>query len=180
MDAIEKAEGPTPWVAPLVVVHKKGGDIRICVDMRRVNEDFVREQYPIPTIDEILEDMTGAEWFSKLDLKWGYHQIELELESQALTTFFTHTGLWRYKRLMFGISPAPEIYQHIIRQVLQDISDDIVVFGKNVQKHDTRLHQVLKSLQEKQLTLNKEKCVLRMTEMEFMGKNGEQSWSSTI
>lgn len=86
---------------------------------------------------------------------------------------------------MFGISSAPEIYQHIILQVLQDIdgvhniSDD-VVFGKTVQEHDTHLHQVLKRLQEKQLTLNKDKCVFRMTEMEFMGKNGERSWSSTI
>lgn len=92
LDVIEKAEGPTPWVSPIVVVHKNGGDIRICVDMRRVNEAVVHERYPIPTIDEILEDMTGAEWFSKLDLKWGYHQIELEPESQALTAFLQLVG----------------------------------------------------------------------------------------
>lgn len=131
-----------------------------------------------------------AEWFSKLDLKWGYHQIELELESRALTTFVTHTGLWRYKRLMFGISSAPEMYQHVIRQVLQgidgvhNISDDIVVFGKTVQEHGTRLHQVLKRLQEKQLTLNKDKCVFRMKEMEFMGhvlsKNGVGATQSKV
>ena len=89
--------------------------------MRRANEAIVRERHPIPVIDEKLEDMTGATVFSKLDSKWGYHQIELTPESRLLTTFVSHTGLWRYKRLMFGISSTPEIYQHIISQVLQGI-----------------------------------------------------------
>lgn len=94
----------------------------------------------------ILEDMTGAKVFSKLDLKWGHHQIELKLESRSLTKFVTHTGLWRYKRLMFGISSTPETYQHIIRHVLQgingvhNISDDTIVFGKNVQVHNVHLY----------------------------------------
>lgn len=106
---MSRVNGPTPWVSPLVVVHGKKEPRR--VDMRKAN---VRERHPIPVIDEILEDLTGATVFSKLDLKWGYHQIELEPESRSLTTFVTHTGLWRYKRLMFGISSASEIYQHII------------------------------------------------------------------
>ena len=89
--------------------------------MRRANEAVVRERHSIPFIDEILEDMTGATVFSKLDLKWGYHQIELTPESRSLTMFVSHTGLWRYKRLMFGILSTPEIYQHIISQVLQGI-----------------------------------------------------------
>ena len=111
--------GPTPCLSPLVVLNNKTGDIRVCVDMHRANEAVVRERHPIPTIDEILEDMSGAVVFSKLNLKWGYHQIELKPESRSLATFVTHTGLWLYWRLMFGVSSAPATYQHIICQVLQ-------------------------------------------------------------
>ena len=150
----------------------------------------MRERHPIPIIDEILEDMTGATVFSNLDLKWGYHQIELKPESRSLTTFVSHTGLWRYKRLMFGISSAPEIYQHIISQVLQgipgvhNISDDIIVSGETIQLHDERLHQVLQRLQERQLTVNSKKCLFRMSQLEFMGhvlsKNGIGAAQSKI
>uniref|UniRef100_A0A3P9MCB8 Gypsy retrotransposon integrase-like protein 1 n=1 Tax=Oryzias latipes TaxID=8090 RepID=A0A3P9MCB8_ORYLA len=188
-DVIERVNGPTPWVSPLVVVHGKK-EPRLCVDMRRANEAIIRERHPIPIIDEILENMTGATMFSKLDLKWGYHQIELEPESRSITTFVTHTGLWRYKRLMFGISSAPEIYQHIIGQVLQgipgvhNISDDIIVSGETMQQHDERLHQVLQRLKENHLTVNRKKCQFQMTQLEFMGhvlsKNGIGAAQSKI
>ena len=142
LDIIEPVTGPTPWVSPLVVVPKPNGEVRICVDMRWVNTAVIRERYPIPTVEEILQHLTGACVFSKLDLRWGYHQIELDEQSRHYTTFATHTGLYRYKRLMFGVSAAPEIYQHVIQQSLQgcpgmpNISDDIIVFGKTQQEHD--------------------------------------------
>ena len=102
-DIIEKADGPTPWVSPVCIVPKPSGEIRLCVDMRRANEVIQRERRPIPTIDEVLLDMNQSTVFSKLDLKWGFHQIELAEESRGITTFSTHCGLYRYKRLMFGI-----------------------------------------------------------------------------
>ena len=95
-DVIEKLEGPTPWVNPVVVVPKPNGDVRLCVDMRCANKAIIRERHPIPTIDEVLEDMQEASVFSKLDLKWGYHQVELSEESRNITTFITHKGLFRY------------------------------------------------------------------------------------
>ena len=104
LDIIEKISGPTPWVSPLVVAPKSSGEIRVCVDMRQVNTAVIRERYPIPTIEESLQDLNRDAVFSKLDLKWGYHQIELDEKSRELTTFTTHGGLYRYKRLMFGIS----------------------------------------------------------------------------
>jgi hypothetical protein len=134
-DIIEKVDGPTPWVNPVVVVPKANGEVRLCVDMRCANKAIISERHPIPTIDEILQDMQEGGVFSKLDLKWGYHQIELSEESGSITTFVTHKGLFRYKRLMFGISSAPEKYQQVIQQVLQDcsgtanISDDIIIYG---------------------------------------------------
>jgi hypothetical protein len=174
-DIIEKVDGPTPWVNPVVVVPKANGEVRLCVDMRCANKAIIRERHPIPTIDEILQDMQEGGVFSKLDLKWGYHQIELSEESRSITTFVTHKGLFRYKRLMFGISSAPEKYQQVIQQVLQDcsgtanISDDIIIYGSDQGEHDKRLEKVLTRLEERGLTLNKEKCVFDMPKLTFMG-----------
>ncbi|XP_062568299.1 uncharacterized protein K02A2.6-like [Saccostrea cucullata] len=175
MDIIEKVNSPTAWVSPLVVVPKKNGEIRICVDMRRVNTAVQRERYPIPTVDEMLEDMNGSTVFSKLDLRWGYHQIELDEESREITTFVTHEGLYRYKRLMFGISSASEIYQRVIGQVIQGIkgvrnlSDDIVVYGTDQADHNKKLTKVLDRLAEKGLTLNREKCEFGLSKIVFLG-----------
>ncbi|XP_022809304.1 uncharacterized protein K02A2.6-like [Stylophora pistillata] len=108
-DIIEPVEGPTPWASPVVVVPKPSGDIRLCVNMRKAKEAIVRGRHPIPTVDEILYQLNGSKVFSKLDLKWGFHQFELEQQSRVITTFITHKGLYRYNRLMFGISSAPEL-----------------------------------------------------------------------
>ena len=174
-DIIEAVDGPTPWVNPVVNVPKPNGDVRLCVDMRCANQATIRERHPIPTVDEILQAINEGTVFSKLDLKCGYHQIELSEESREITTFVTHKGLFRYKRLMFGISSAPEKYQQVIQQVLQEcegpanISDDIVVHGCGREKHNKRVEKVLARLQEKGLTLNKEKCVFHMSQITFMG-----------
>ena len=170
MDIIERVEGPTPCVSPIVIVPKPNGDIRVCVDMRSANTNIERSRHPIPTIDDVLNELNGNVVFTKLDLKMGFHQLELkEGISRDVTTFTTSAGLFRYKRLMFGICSAPELYQHVIQQVLlgagctgcQNISDDIVVYGKDVAEHDERLRKVLHTLTERGLTLNKNKCVFQ-------------------
>ena len=143
LDIIEPVEGPIPWVSPVVVVPKPNGDIRLCVDMRRANEAIIRERHPIPTVDEVLQTVNQSTVFSKIDLKWGYHQLELDEESRKITTFATYCGLFRYKRLiiMFGINSAPEVYQHIIHVLhgckgASKISDNIIIHGKNRDEHD--------------------------------------------
>ena len=139
------------------------------------NKAIIRERHPIPTTDKVLEDMQEGSVFSKLDLKWGYHQIELSDSSHGITTFVTHKGLFRYKRLMFGITSAPEKYQQVIQQVLQDCSgtannsDDIIIYGPNTAEHEERLEKVLTRLKDRGLTLNKEKCVFHMPKLTFMG-----------
>lgn len=90
MDIIEKAEGPTPWVSPIVVAPKPNGDIRLCVDMRQANQAIIRERHPIPAVDEILQNLNRNSVFSKLDLKLAFHQIELSEQSRSITTFVTH------------------------------------------------------------------------------------------
>ena len=93
---IEKVDGPTPWVSPLVITPKKSGDVRICVDMRMANRAINRERHPTPTIDDLIHTLNGATVFSKLDLRAGYHQLTLAPESHYITTFTTHKGLRRY------------------------------------------------------------------------------------
>jgi len=90
--------------------------------MRRANEAIIRERHPIPTEEELLHDLNGSTVFSKIDLKWGFHQILLSEGSRHITTFATHRGLYRYKRLMFGVTSAPEKYQQIVRDVLMGLS----------------------------------------------------------
>lgn len=175
MDIIERAEGPTPWVSPIVAAPKPNGDIRLCVDMRQANSAILRERHPIPTLVEVLQNLNCSKVFSKLDLNLAFHQIELSEESRSITTFVTHKGLFRYKRLMFGISCAPEMYQRIIFQTLQgctgvrNIFDDIVVHGATKEDHDRNLEGLLQRLSEKGLTLNFNKCQFNLSEIDFMG-----------
>lgn len=166
---------PSQWISPLVVVPKSDGDVRICVDMRRANKAITRERYPIPTLEEVLIDLNGSTVFTKLDLKWGFHQVELDEDSRDITTFITHRGLYRYARLMFGITSAPEKYQQIIKDVLRscsgiaNIADDVIVHGKTLEEHDRNLDAVLDRLKGVGLTLNVKKCHFRMNEFTFFG-----------
>lgn len=176
LDIIEEVpEGPSGWISPLVVVPKGDGDVRVCVDMRRANEAIVRERHPIPTVEELFRDLNGSTMFSKIDLKWGFHQILLSEESRHITTFVTHRGLYRYKRLMFGVTSAPEKYQQIIRDVVRgcagvaNIADDLIVHGGDVEEHDKRLFAVLDRLSEVGLTVNGHKCQFRLSKLTFFG-----------
>ena len=145
------------------------------MDMRCANEDIVRERIPMPTVDEVLESLNGSTVLSKLDLRLGFHQIELDEDSRVITTFATHDGLFRYKRLLCGANSAPEKYQQIIRQVLsgidgvQNIADDLVVHGKTQAEQDRNLENVIKRLAQRNLTLNPDKCSFRMTKCDFYG-----------
>ena len=166
IDIIERVEGPTTWISPVVVAPKPSGDIRLCVDMRRANEAIVRERLPTPTVDEVLEGLNGSTVFPKLDLRWGFHQIKLEPTSRDITSFATDDGIFRYKRLNFGVNAAPEKYQHIVNQTragikgVANIADDFVVHGKDSEQHDRNLIKVLERLKERGLTVSAEKSAL--------------------
>ena len=101
LDITESLDEPTPWINPVVAMPKNSGQIHLCLVMRRANEAIIRERFPIPTLDEVVQGMHGAKMFSKLDLKGGYHQLELEEHSREIITSSTHKGLCRYKRLIF-------------------------------------------------------------------------------
>ena len=124
--------------------------------------------------------------FSKLDLKRGYHQLELHPDSGSITTFITHCALFQYKRLMLGINSAPEVNQNVIQQALSDcegvanISDDTIVHGKTTEEHDERLRRVLEKLKEKNLTLNADKCKFHMSQVWVYGTvaNKQGHWTN--
>ena len=119
--------------------------------------------------------MNGSKVFSKFNLKWGYHQLELSRESRQITTFMTHKGLYRYKRLLFGVSTASELYQHEISTALagiegiDNISDDIIVHGPDKKTHDQRLLKTMERLRQHGSTLNADKCQFNVDRLVFMG-----------
>ena len=140
-----------------------------------MNKAIIRERHPIPTIEDELLDLNRATVFSKINLKWGFHLIKLEEDSRAITTFITHRGLYRYCPLMFGITSAPEKYQKTISDVLAgysivaNIADDLVIYGTDLAEHNSNLRKVLTLLEEQGLTVNGEKCQLRLPMLTFFG-----------
>ncbi|KAG7300079.1 hypothetical protein JYU34_015614 [Plutella xylostella] len=174
-DIIEEVKGSSRWVSPIVPILKDDGEVRLCIDMRRANAAIVRENHPLPTMDVLLPKIREAKLFSKLDIKDAFHQIEIHPDSRYITTLITNKGLFRYKRLMFGISCAPEIFQKTMERMLLgcegtiNFIDDILVFGRNIKEHDLRLNKVQTVLQDNNVLLKDEKCSYRMEKVNFLG-----------
>ena len=147
--------------------------LRMNIDMTTANSAIKRTRHVIPTLEELRYHLNGAKHFSKLDMKQGYMQLELETSSRYMTTFYTHRGLRRFTRLNFGTNAAAEIFHQEIRQTLVDIQntqnlyDDIIVYGKSKKEHDIALAQVLQRLEDCNLTLGLPKCKFNQSEVEF-------------
>lgn len=172
---INKVTEPTDWCAPMVPVLKKNGDIRICVDLKKLNQGVKREHYMLPNLDDIAPKLSGATVFSKLDATSGFHQLCLDADSCHLTTFITPFGRYCFKRLPFGITSAPEICQRRMSDLLSNLEgteaiiDDIVIYGRTVQEHDERLEEVIQRIHDSGLTLSRGKCEFRKKEIEYFG-----------
>ena len=176
---IESVDTPQEWISNIVVTPKSSGDIRICLDAREINKAIQKEKFPIPTVDSLLDSMSGCKFFSKIDLKNAYTQIELSEEARKLTNFITEEGIKRYTRLIYGISNASEIFQRCLEQTLggiesvRFISDDTIVFSKTLDEHFKCLENLFNRLTECGLTINKSKCEFLKTEIKFL----ELNWS---
>ena len=174
LDIIRPVETPTDWCAPIVAVPKPNGKVRLCIDLTELNESVRRENFPLPTTDQLLAQMDGATVFTKLDCNSGFHQIPLHPDSQELTTFITPFGRYCYKRLPFGISSGPEVFHREMTCILEGIPgvicdiDDVLVFGRNQQEHDDRLKLVLQKMKETDVTLN-ERCTFSQDSVKFLG-----------
>ncbi len=179
------------WAAPIVPVKKPNGKIRICRDFKvTVNSQIWVDQYPIPSIDELLARLNNGIKFTKLDLSDAYLQIELDEDSKKLVVINTPMGLFRYNRMPFGISNAPAIFQRAIDQVIAGIPnsvaylDDILITGKTEQEHLQTLDMVLSRLAEFGFTCNPSKCSFFKDEVTYLGyiidKNGKRPDSKRI
>ena len=171
------------WCAGMVVVPKKSGEVRICVDLKPLNSNVLREVHPLPAVDETLAQLAGAVVFSKLDANSGFWQVPLAATSRHLTTFITPFGRYCFNKLPFGITSAPEYFQKKMSAVVDGLQgvlcliDDILIFGKNKEQHDQSLFAALKKLQEAGVTLNAEKCEFWCDQVTFLGHVISKKWS---
>lgn len=164
------------WGTPLVPVLKPTGEIRLCGDYKTtVNKFLVDFKYPLPRIEEIFASLQGGTQFTKLDLSNAYNQLVLDEQSQLLCTWSTHLGVFKMKRLPFGVKTAAAIFQKTIENLLRGIPncmnfmDDIVVTGKDFKSHIDTLKKVLAKLQSAGLRLNPDKCVFFQDRISYLG-----------
>ena len=171
---LAKVNQPTDWVNSMVMIEKKNGDVRICIDPKDLNMAITREHFQIPTKEEILGELAGAKYFSKMDATAGFHQIELDEKSSMMTTLNTPFGRYRYLRLPMGICSAPEVFHKTVYQCLGDLDgvcvyvDDIIVWGSTIEQHDERLERAVKKLVQIGMRLNKYKCCFRQPELPYL------------
>lgn len=144
------------------------------MDLKRLNEAVKREQYIMPTTDEITAKLSGATVFSSLDAASGFFQIPLHPESCKLTTFIMPFGRFNFKRLPFGITSAPESIQRKMMEMLNGLEgvevfmDDVIVYGATEEEHDSRLEKVMQRIETASLKLNRQKCQFKQSQLRFL------------
>ena len=168
---ISKVYQPTVRCAPMVVTPKQKVEVRICVDLTKLNKSVLREAYPLQSVDFTLGKLSKSKVFSKLDANSAFWQRKLSL----LTTIITPWGQFCFNRLPYGISTGSEQFQKSMINVLEGLKgveceiDDLLVQGESQEQHDSRLHSVLQRLQESKLTLNRDKCVFSVSTITAIG-----------
>ena len=167
----------SPYGHPVLFVKKKNGNLRMCIDYRSLNQQTVKNRYPLPRIDDLFDQLQGAKVFSSIDLQSAYYQVRLKPEDVPKTAFTTPLGLYEFRVLCFGLTNAPGTFQNIMNDVLKDVIgkfvivylDDIVVFSKNQADHYKHLQFVLQLLREHELYANLAKRKFVQPELHFLG-----------
>ena len=167
----------SPLAAPIVLVRKKDGSTRFCVDYRKLNSVTQKDSYPLPRIDDTLEALSGASWFSSLDLKSGYWQVGVHPGDREKTAFTTGRGLWQFRVMPFGLCNAPATFERLMERVLAGLPlsvclvylDDILVPARSFDDHIQNLRTVFNRLQEANLKLSPKKCTLFRRQLRFLG-----------
>ena len=167
----------SPWSSPVVLVKKKDGGVRFCVDYRKLNEVTHKDSYPLPRIDDSIEALSGAKWFSTLDLKSGYWQVEMDEKDKEKTAFSIGSGLWQFTVMPFGLSNAPATFERLMEQVLAGLPfntaliylDDVLVAGRTFPDHISNLRIVLQRFRTASLKLNPKKCSLLQKQVKYLG-----------
>ena len=176
-DANIITQSSSPWSSPVILVPKKDGSSRFCVDFRRLNEVTVRDAYPIPRIGETLDSLGGARYFTALDLASGYWQVELDPQNKAKTAFSTMDGHYKFRVMPFGLKNAPATFLRLKDIVLRGLTletcliylDDVIVHSRTFPDHLTSLHSVFERLRSAGLKLRTEKCQFVRKEVRYLG-----------
>ena len=167
----------SPFGAPILFVKKKDGTTRMCVDYRALNEITIKNSYPLPRIDELFDRLQGAKFFSKIDLRSGYHQIRIDPDDVPKTAFRTRYGHFEFKVLPFGLTNAPATFMHLMHQSFRPLLDssvlvfldDILIYSKTLADHKRHVRQVLDILRREKLYAKASKCDFFKDEVEFLG-----------
>uniref|UniRef100_A0A1X7TVH1 Reverse transcriptase domain-containing protein n=1 Tax=Amphimedon queenslandica TaxID=400682 RepID=A0A1X7TVH1_AMPQE len=164
------------WASPMVIVPKKDGDIRVCVDYRKVNSVLKFDAYPVPRVDEMIDRIGRGRFITTLDLNKGYWQIPVEEASQDKTAFVTPFGLYQFTMMPFGLQGAPATFQRLVDQVLRGTEgfagayiDDIAIYSETWEDHMEHVEEVLTRLRAAGLTANPKKCKFGMSEVVYLG-----------
>ena len=168
----------SPYASPVVVVGKKGGDMRLCVDYRKLNAITKPNMYPLPRIDNILDSFNGSDWFTTLDLASGYWQVAMDEADVEKTAFITPFGLYEFLRMPFGLAYAPGTFQRLMNHVLHDYLqkfvqvylDDVIIHTKgSLEQHLDHIKQVFETLRRANLMIKLKKCYFCMPTIHFLG-----------
>ncbi|XP_017436974.1 uncharacterized protein LOC108343294 [Vigna angularis] len=167
----------SPWGASVLLVKKKDGSSRLCIDCRQLNKLTIKKKYPLPRIDDLLDQLHGATIFSKIDLRSGYHQIRVKEEDIQKTTFRSRYGHYEYVVMPFDVTNAPTIFMDYMNRIFRPyldkfvvvFIDDIIVYSKSYEEHEDHLRIVLGVLREKELYAKFSKCEFLMKEVQFLG-----------
>ena len=165
----------SPWASPVVMIPKKDGSKRFCVDYRKLNLITIQDCFPMPRMDDIFDRLSGAKWFSIIDLKNGYWQSMMDEESIEKTAFNTPDGHFEFIRLPFGLKNAPAEFNRLMTQILGDLPyvqiylDDITVFSTTFEEHTVHIRNVLERLKQADLKINSSKCVFLKQNIKLLG-----------
>lgn len=170
-------ESSSPFASPIVVVRKKNGEVRLCIDYRKLNLQTIKDAYPLPNLEESFSALTGSKWFSVLDLKSGYYQIQMEEEDKAKTAFVTPLGFWEFNQMPQGVTNAPSTFQRLMERCMGDLHlkevlvflDDLIIYSDTLEEHERRLLRVLNRLKEYGLKLAPEKCRFFQKSVKYLG-----------